>query len=85
MLKETEVTGHNYQMVEIIFKVQIEYTKGNKKIRQPRDTGRWQTKEKTYYYAKTNTNKTWALIQTTGGKDERPSFLYIATVNHIQD
>jgi hypothetical protein len=50
MLKETEVTGHNYQMV--------------------------QTKEKTYYYAKTNTNKTWALIQTTGGKDE-PAIIFI--------
>jgi hypothetical protein len=42
---------------------------------QPRDTGRWQTKEKTYYYTKTNTNKTWALIQTTGGKDE-PAIIF---------
>jgi len=43
------------------------------------DTGRRQTKEKHnticggHYYAQTNTNNinwTWALLQTTGGKDE---------------
>jgi len=47
-------------------------------MRQSRDThtGRWQTKEKTYYYTKTKTNKTWALIQTTGGKDE-PAIIFI--------
>jgi len=36
------------------------------------DTGRRQTKQNTHHYAQANTNdvnKTWTLLQTTGGKD----------------
>ena len=38
------------------------------------DTERRQTKQTAHYYTKTNTNnvnKTWVLLQATGGNDER--------------
>jgi hypothetical protein len=66
-----------------------EHWKSNKKMDNPeklatlgiqlQDTGRRQTKQKTHHYAQTNTNninKTWALLQTTGGRDE-PNIIFM--------
>ena len=43
------------------------------------DTGQRQTEQKTQHYMQTytnNVNKTWVLLQTTGGKDE-PNIVFM--------